>query len=78
MALLTIDHTHRGRRYRLSSPERSEGARVTYLSPTSMPLDCSVCGRSVKHGTRIVLWGISAAHPACAIRAGALVPIGDE
>lgn len=73
MNLRTIDLTYRGRDYRLAEPARSAGhARVTYLSPTSLPLECSACGRAVRHGQRLVLASIFAYHPDCAIRVGAL------
>jgi hypothetical protein len=75
VTLLTADHVYRGREYRLAEPWRENGAKVTYLSPTSLPMECSVCGRIVRHGTKIVLASIYGMHPGCAVLRRYLVPL---
>jgi hypothetical protein len=75
MALRTVDHVYRGLDYRLAEPWREQGAKVTYLSPTSMPMECSVCGRVIRHGTKIVLASIYGMHPGCAVLRGYLVAL---
>ena len=74
--LMTVDLTYRGMDYRIHEEYRERGGRVTYLSPTSMPLACSWCEKAIKHGSRLVLASIYGMHPGCAIRRGLLVPVG--
>ncbi len=79
MTLRTVDLQFRNRDYRLAESQREDGhARVTYLSPTSLPMECSECGRVIHHGMRLVMFSIHGYHPGCAIRVGALVETGES
>lgn len=73
---MSVDLTYRGMDYRLAEEYRERGGQVTYLSPRSMPIACSSCGKAIKHGSKLVLASIYGMHPGCAIRRGLLVPVG--